>query len=188
MSNQDLKERYFNWMTVLVMPQDRIRRKYSMLLNALDESIFHFTIPLDENRLIDGMDLRYRFGHQNNIPEEVIREQLDITSVSMLEMMVALALRGEEHIMDDPSMGNQMSTWFWEMINSLKLNSMSNDNFDQRWVAFRIDILLNHSYEYNGEGGLFTIPNPRQDLRTVEIWYQMCWYLDAILKDKIEGE
>ena len=101
----------------------------------------------------------------------------------MLEMMVALALRGEENIMDDPDMGNQISSWFMEMIESLKLLEMTNNNYDQQWVEFRIDSLLNHEYESNGEGGLFTVLSPRKDMRLVEIWYQMMWYLNAVLEN-----
>ena len=32
-------------------------------------------------------------------------------------------------------------------------------------------------YKRNGEGGLFTINRRGLDMRSVEIWYQMCWHL-----------
>lgn len=178
---EKVKDLYFDWMTNLVIPDERIRRDYSQLLYALNNLIFYFTIPLDENRAVDGAQLRYRFGYENNIEQYIVKNELDNRECSMLEMMVALALRGEENIMDDPDLGNRMSSWFMEMIESLKLIEMTNDNFDQQWVEFRVDCLLNHKYEPNGDGGLFTVTNPRKDMRNVEIWYQMMWYLNAIL-------
>lgn len=40
-----------------------------------------------------------------------------------LEMIIALAIRLEEHIMDDPDIGNRTGQWFWDMIVSLGLGS-----------------------------------------------------------------
>lgn len=165
------------------MPDINTRKKFSKLLKSLHTLKFYFTIPLDENRKVDGLKLRCRFGYENNIDKNVISSSLDSKECSMLEMMVALALRGEEHIMSDPDIGDRLDSWFFEMLKSLKLHQMTNDIFDYDWVESRIDILLKHEYEPNGHGGLFTLSNPRADMRKAEIWYQMCWYLDAILKE-----
>jgi len=183
MISEQINNLYFNWMASLAIPDVRKRDDYSLLLVSLNDTKFYFTIPLDENRYIDGIDLRYRFGYENNISREDISRYLNIRECSLLEMMVALALKCEDTIMYDPDIGNQLSNWFSEMIKSLKLEDMVNNNFDSEWVQYRFDCLLNHEYEPNGSGGLFTINNPRQDMRTVEIWYQMCWYLDALLKE-----
>lgn len=184
MVNNSIKNLYFNWMAALAIPDVRERDGYERLLVALNDTRFYFTIPLDENRLIDGVQLRYRFAYENGISNDIVSNELGNNECSMLEMMVALALRGEEHIMYDPDLGNQLSSWFSEMLRSLKIDTMTNQNFDQQWIDYRLDSLLNHEYEPNGSGGLFTINNPRQDMRKVEIWYQMCWYLDAILKEE----
>jgi hypothetical protein len=180
-NNEEIKNLYFSWMASLAIVSPTERSDYSHLLNALYDTKFYFTIPLDENRYVDGLDLRYRFGYSHNISKEQIMDTLDTRECSMLEMMVALALRCEEHIMYDPDLENQLSNWFSDMLQSLKLENMTNNNFDIDWVTYRLDCLLKHEYEPNGSGGLFTIRNPRQDLRKVEIWYQMCWYLDTIL-------
>ena len=39
-------------------------------------------------------------------------------------MMIALAIRCEEHIMDDPDAGDRTGQWFWSMLVSLGLGSM----------------------------------------------------------------
>lgn len=83
--------------------------------------------------------------------------------------------------MDDPNVGNRTAQWFWSMINNLDLGSMTDSRFDKRFVDERLDIFLNRKYEPDGKGGLFRIRGCDRDLRTVEIWYQLCWYLDSIV-------
>ncbi len=134
-------------MAALAIPNKKQRDQYENLLNALNDSMFRFTIPLDKNRQVDGMELRYRFGNENDISNEEIKRSLDNRECSMLEMMVALALRGDEQIMYDADLGSRISTWFAEMLKSLKLDEMENRYFDQRLFDYRIDCLLNHEYE-----------------------------------------
>jgi hypothetical protein len=94
-------------------------------------------------------------------------------------MMIALAIRCED-FMDNPSIGDRMPQWFWGMITSLGLGSMTDDNFDRDYIDDVIDVFLDRNYAPNGKGGLFTIRNCKDDLRYVEIWYQLCWYLNSI--------
>jgi hypothetical protein len=96
-------------------------------------------------------------------------------------MMVALALACEEDIMDNTSYGNRTGQWFWGMIVNLGLGSMTDGRYDERRVDEIIDRFLDRDYEPNGEGGLFTIRHCDRDLRDVEIWHQLCWYLDSII-------
>lgn len=83
--------------------------------------------------------------------------------------------------MDDPDIGDRTGKWFWGMVENLGLIFMTDSRFDRRYTEERIDIFLDREYESNGDGGLFTAEHCREDMRTVEIWYQMCWYLDDIL-------
>ena len=59
---------------------------------------------------------------------------------------------------------------------------MNDDNFDESYTRKVIYSFLNHEYEKNGRGGLFTIPNCQYDMRTVEIWTQFMWYLSIVGK------
>lgn len=119
---------------------------------------------------------------ENNFDDDLFEYTQDCLDgpCSILEMMIALAIRCEETIMDDTSRGDRTSQWFWEMIVSLGLGSMSDDRFAPDIVDDILDRFLNREYEPNGKGGLFTIKNCEYDLRDVEIWYQLCWYLDSI--------
>lgn len=171
--------KYFEWLFGLVCGKRFSKHiSYEKLLMRLHDTNFTYSIPMDENRAEDGVDLRYRFGDEEDCIEEV---ELYLTGpCSVLEMMIALAVRCEEHIMDDSDFGNRTSQWFWGMITNLGLGSMTDDRFDRDFVDETIDIFLNREYEPNGEGGLFTIKDCRYDLRTIDIWYQLNWYLNSI--------
>lgn len=168
------KNRYFEWMFGLIC--GRRQQCYRRLLSLLHDIEFTYSIPLDRNRAQDGIDLRRRFEYERRQP----RGESD-KPCSVLEMMIALSIRCEEHIMDDPDIGNRTSQWFWEMINNIGLEDMTDEGFDEDFVRYKIDILLNREYEPNGEGGLFVVEDCDYDLRTIEIWYQMCWHLNDIL-------
>jgi hypothetical protein len=99
---------------------------------------------------------------------------------SVLEMMVAIAIYCEEHVMDDPDYGDRTGQWFWGMISNLGLGAMHDENFDRRDVENKITRFLDRQYDPDGKGGLFRIRNCEHDLRKVEIFYQLCWYLNSI--------
>jgi hypothetical protein len=100
---------------------------------------------------------------------------------TVLEMMIALAIRCEETIMDDFDVGNRTGQWFWGMVTNLGLGSMTDIRYDERYIDDVLTRFLNREYEPDGKGGLFTIRRCDRDLRKVEIWYQLCWYLDSMM-------
>ncbi|WP_407450054.1 hypothetical protein [Fibrobacter sp.] len=83
--------------------------------------------------------------------------------------------------MDDTRYGNRLTEWFWRMVTSLGLNGMADIRFDRDQAEDVIRRFLNREYDPDGRGGLFWIKNYDRDLRTVEIWWQLCWYLDSIV-------
>ena len=177
----DLNSEYFDWMCNLVCSNKYSRVSYRKLLNYLNDTEFEYILPMDANRLEDGIGLRYRFGRMCGYDSRVIASELDIRPCSILEMMIALAIRCEEDIMDNPDIGDRTGQWFWGMIVNLGLGSMTDSKFDEDYVDDVVYTFLNREYGPNGEGGLFTVKHPRQDLRNVDIWYQLCWYLDEFI-------
>ncbi len=182
MMRENLNNEYFKWMCDLITGRYSKMFSYDELLSYLYEIDFDYIIPMDGNRVEDGIDLRYRFGYENSYNEAMISAYLDDRPCSVLEMMIALAIRCEEHIMDDPDIGNRTGKWFWNMIDNLRLDSMYDEHFDIEYVDGVILKFLNRRYERNGEGGLFTVKRRDLDMRNIEIWYQMCLYLDEILQ------
>jgi len=171
-----INNEYFEWLFNLVC-DGRFSKKvsYRKLLTYLHCIEFTYIVPNDSNRAEDGIDLRYRFVLEKDC--EHMSKYL-VGPCTVLEMMVALAVRCEESIMDNPSVGDRTGQWFWGMITNLGLGSMSDDIFDEDEVDYIVERFLNREYEPDGKGGLFTIKRCKYDLREIEIWYQLCWYLD----------
>lgn len=173
---------YFEWLYDTVCDQRFAPQiSYRKLLMRLHCIPFRYSIPMDQNRAEDGIGLRYRFALDSGYEDspEAVLNALD-GPCSVLEMMVALANRCEEDIMDDPKIGHRTGQWFWGMIASLGIGSMRDDKFDRDLVDSVVSRFLDHEYEPNGKGGLFTIRQCDRDLRKVEIWHQLCWYLNTI--------
>ena len=171
MTYTDVRDEYFEWMLDLVGGQ-----RFRKLLIHLHNREFIFTIANDDNRADDGINLRYRFGY--DILDHP-REELG-GPCSMFEMLLALAIRCEETIMDDPLYGDRTAQWFWRMIVNLGLGSMLDENYDREYIDFVVDRFINHEYEPNGKGGLFTVNNCEYDFRKIEISFQLLRYLNTI--------
>ena len=169
--------KYFEWMMdILCRGRYANNISFRKLLLKLHHTEFRYSIPRDENRADDGIRLRYRFACSSDDKDSA---RYLTGPCSVLEMMLALAIRCEI-IMEDPLVGNRTGQWFWGMIRSLGLGTMIDSRFDEEYVEAAIDRFLDHEYEPNGKGGLFTIKDCKDDLRTAEIFYQLCWYLDSI--------
>ena len=179
MNRDEIRNEYFEWMYNLVCG-DRYSEEisYRKLLMFLHNTEFIYFIPKDENRAKDGINLRDRFAYERGCIREA-KLYLD-SPCSILEMMIALSFRCEE-IMDDAAIGDRTVQWFWEMVTNLGLGSMVDNMFDKRLADDIIARFMYRNYEPNGRGGLFTVRHCNSDLRDVEIWYQMCWYLDTIV-------
>lgn len=183
MIRDDIINSYFEWLFDIVcgvrFAEDISFRK---LLTHLHNTEFRYLLPNDENRAHEGENLRHRFAitQMPDVPEYQI---LDILAApcSVLEMMVALAIYAEEHIMANPQIGNRTGQWFWSMIVNLGLGDQMDDRFDRRYVEDTLQRFLNRKYSPNGQGGLFMIRNCARDLRKVEIFHQLCWYFGTII-------
>lgn len=174
-----INNEYFEWMCDMVCGERFAKEiSYRKLLMYLHSTPFTFVIPRDINRAEDGVHLRYRFALTVGLGNDIF-DYIDGPS-SILEMMVALAQRCEETIMDDALIGDRTGQWFWNMIKSLGLYTMIDTRFDRDYVNDVLTKFLNRQYSPDGRGGLFTIRGIGCDLREVEIWYQLCWYLDTI--------
>ena len=173
-----IEKEYFEWLYDIVC-ENRYSEGYSYreLLSYLHDIEFTYIIPKDANRAEDGIELRYRFAYDTGC---ACADGYIEGPCSVLEMILALAIRCEESIMDDPRYGDRTGQWFWKMITNLGLGGMIDNRFDEYYVEDVVARFLNREFEPNGRGGLFTIKNCDYDLRYVEIWVLMLWYLDTI--------
>ncbi len=173
-----VQENYFRWMVRLIFNPDYMtpNRCWMKLFRLLHEREFIYTIEMDGNRADDGIELRYRYGWERQCSLDDLERYLGTEHCSILEMMVALAHRCEESIMDN-SQEDRTGVWFFDMIESLGLADQDDAHFHQRTVDAVLDDFLQHRYQADGKGGLFTIRDSRVDMRNMEIWYQMNRYL-----------
>lgn len=175
---EEVQNDYFEWMVDMVCgfrySKEISNRK---LLMHLHTTVFEYTIPMDANRADDGIQLRRRYC----LYHDADRSCLNIGECTVLEMMIALAIRCEEEIMDDPEMGNRTAQWFWTMIANLGLGGITDDVYDREYVDDVLKRFMDMEYEPDGRGGLFRIRNCPYDLRDVEIWRQLMWYLNTIV-------
>ncbi len=182
MTRDDIRNEYFEWLYGIVCgDRHSVAVTFRKLLIVLHGTEFRYYVSRDENKAVDGMDLRYRFAVVNNyghLTDEVV--EMLAGPCSILEMMVALAIHCEEDIMDDPAYGDRTRQWFWNMVVNLGLGAMTDYNFDKEYIYEVLDRFLNRNYAPDGRGGLFTVRGCDVDLRTVEIEYQMLWYLNTI--------
>ena len=182
MSPHEIRGGYFNWIVNLVSDSGEWNgRAYTKLLKRMYNTPFYYIIEMDANRCVDGVDLRYRFGYEKDISDSEIKEYIDNTECSVLEVLAALALKCEEQIMSDDAFGNRVPEWFWSMISNLGLIEFTDDNFDCYDFDVIIEKWMNRDYSSDGTGGIFIVKNPPQDMRKVELWNQLCWYLDEML-------
>lgn len=179
MTKDQLNDEYFEWLVDLVCGRRFSKHiSYKKLLTHLHSVTFTYFVPYDINRAEDGVDLRYRYGLIVGHTE--IADEIE-GPCSVLEMMIALAIRCEEQWMDNPTIGDRTGQWFWEMVATLGLGKMADEKYDCIYVDEVLERFLNREYEPDGEGGLFRIRNCKFDLRTVEIWKQLCWYLNTLM-------
>lgn len=168
MMNPSRSTKYFKAICNLVY-DDRFGKSYNQLFEYLYSVEFYWTIPMDRNRALDGIDLRDKYGCSNDILDE---------PCSVLEMLIGLAARMENQFMTNYDEGDRTGQWFWMMLTNLGLNRLDDDNFNEEIADYFTYRFLDRDYESNGEGGgLFVVERPFQDLRDVDIWTQMNWYL-----------
>lgn len=179
MTRHSIVDEYFEWLCGFICERrDSKIISFDRLLWRLHHIDFRWSHPMDQNREMDGIDLRWRFTLETGYPD--IPDCLD-GPCSILEMMIALALRCEETLMDDPAYGNRTAQWFWTMIVNLGLGSTTDAEYEERYVDDVIETFLNREYEPNGKGGLFWIRDCDCDLRNYEIWFQLNCYINSII-------
>ena len=164
---------YFHWLVSII--SNGYEESYTMLLMQLFDTPFVYLLERDANRAHDGLDLRDRYSQDMGL-------DLDISSpCSLLEMMVALAIRCESDIMYEPERGDRTYIWFWMMIESLGIIDMTDRAFNKLRVKTVLMNLMDRNYAPDGKGGLFYVPG-MNDMQTKEIWYQMNTFLDSITR------
>ena len=121
---------------------------------------------------------------------EKIKGNRGITLVALVVTIIVLiilagismrAIRGDSGIIKQATEA-QILTELSNVKEALEIYKIQEHNdgdmSNEELVEDIIYQFLYRAYEPNGKGGLFYIRDYYEDLRNVEIWTQLCWYLD----------
>lgn len=179
MIHNDIDALYFTWLSTLAFPNEEFQKNYSSLLTQLYETPYEWdrTQPLDENRYVDGLNLRETFAYKMKLPEDIVYGAIE-GPCSMLEMLCAFGVRIDNDIMANTATGYDHGYyWIQKMMRNLGVLRYENSYWNSGAVAAIISDFHAKNYSADGLGGLFYIPNSQRDLRTMNIWDQMCYYI-----------
>lgn len=163
------KEAYRDWLMSFVGASE----EYSLLCDQLLDTDFIYFVGNDVNRAEDGLQLRDEFEEEYGL----IRDLMD-RPCTLLEMFVALAMRCERDVMYDPNAGNRTNIWFWTMMKNLKLDKCTTKWYKWTTINQILKDFNERNYDFDGQnGGAWVVHHPKEDLKKVELWYQMNWFL-----------
>lgn len=164
------QEGYFRWLKDKVQEDGHRRNGYWEVFHILHNTEFIWIVPNDDNRMVDGLDLRREYFH------DIGRRGSMVRPVSVLEVLVALSRR-LAWLASGSAEG-----WAWQLFCNLGLHHYR-DPLSQRKVQEVNDILyalIWRTYHPDGTGGFFPLTRPSCDQTRVEIWYQMHAYVKEI--------
>lgn len=174
--HEALREAYFHWLVAQVREPGRSHEEktYWDLLRLMHRREFVWLIPNDDNRLVDGTDLRLEFLHENGTHEHM--NKADFGPCSVFEVMIGISRRLEFNA------GGKAEGWAWQLLDNLGLRKMSDPLSlrKQRVVNNILDALVWRTYSPDGMGGFFPLGWATEDQTKVEIWYQMAAYINEI--------
>lgn len=173
MTTGDVREAYLEWLYPQLRDEHSPRDDFWGLTNAMFDTEFKWFVPHDDNRIVDGLDLRVEFSHEFDIR----RRQLEaLGPCSFLEVLVGLSRRLAF------TAGGEAPGWAWQLLINLELHKLS-DPFTTRRAnkAQRImEVCIFRRYSPDGQGGFFPLAWPDDDQTRIELWYQMNAYAGEI--------
>lgn len=155
---------YYEWLTRQVdIPNGKT---YSDLFECMHNLEFVWTVPNDDNRVQDGLDLRPEFA-EGKVSDIVLE------GVTFLEVLVSLSRRLEF------TAGGEAARWAWILLKNLRLTKCHDPLTDVKHAKINdiLDAVIWRTYQRDGRGGFFPLQNPTEDQTKVEIWYQMNAYV-----------
>lgn len=165
MTKDEYFNEYFEYLKsyVITTPQAEC---YEDVLKTLHSTDYTCRVTYDLTRLKDGLELRTYYSY--HVPEVNEDGELACFPCSMLEMLIALAVRCEDTL-SVAALGNRTSLWFFAMLDNLGIY----DDYTEQEVLSRID-------SFNrGETTLFGMDI--KEARELDLWYQANAFINYIL-------
>lgn len=171
MKHEPIEETYFNWLysQVASVNVQAPSNMFYTLLRDLHATEFVWMLQGDDNRAEDGLDVRKEFLMTARLDQDPAWLNL---GCSVLEMLIAFSRRAEFDT------GDSARDWFWIFMNNLNLAEMSDARDGVSQTVYEVmDQFIWRTYEFNGQGGLFPLRQPKRDQRKIELWAQFFDFL-----------
>lgn len=171
---------YFDWLLTWVEGpyEPGGAGTHRLLLKKLYELEFYATLERDNDRIQVGLELRNRYDAECRIIPWDDEERYSTCSV--LEVMIAMCDDLETNVMSNDIYGNRFGKWFWMMIENCGLSFLNDAAYTHdadNYISAVIRRICDRQYEANGDGSFFPLRQPRADMRHVDLWYQLQWYI-----------
>jgi len=160
---------YYQWLIAQIKTPST--RSFNDLFDRLHNTEFVWIVPNDDNRVQDGLDLRYHFAGDK-------RKKMSLEGVTLLEILVSLSIRVAF------TAGGDAKDWAWTLLKNVKLSKASDPLVGNKAnkVEDIIYALIWRTYERNGQGGFFPMKYSLKDQTKAEIWDQMNEYVNEMYR------
>lgn len=176
MTSRALIDDYLHWLEPQIRDEHTNPSKtYWDLLTLMFEKEFVWSVPHDDNRIVDGLDLRAEFANANHLRASA-RRSLGPYPCSFLEVLIGLSRRLAF------TAGGSAPGWACQLLSNLELHRMTDplSRPKQNRVHDILDVVIQRRYLPDGQGGFFPLAWPDDDQTKVELWYQMNAYISEL--------
>lgn len=146
---------------------DKEAKQYKYIVLTLTNVEFVWRHPMDENRAIDGLELRDDFEYETG--EYLDKSSGLMPNCTFFEMLAALAIRCENQLMRNLSMGDRTSKWFFEFLDNLGL--LDGDLRENDIKSIANDFM-------DGNIDMFPLKNKGIKQKNEQIWKQLSAYIN----------
>lgn len=166
-------EDYLHWLESQLLDEDSARKTYGDLVKAMFAKKFLAIMAMDNNRMVDGLDLRVEFAHHEHIRPD---RMSSLGPCSFIEVLVALSRRLAFNA------GGQAPGWAWQLLCNTELDRLSDPltRPKLRRADEIMDTVIYRRYFPDGTGGFFPLNHPDDDQTQIELWYQMHAYISEL--------
>lgn len=167
----DIRTEYVHWLEQQLKDENsRGTATFWGLANLMFDTEFTWTHPMDENRVVDGMDLRAEFSHIAPVGRA---NMLALGPVSFLEVLIGLS-RKMAFVAGESAPG-----WAYVLLQNLGLEKAYDplSRRKQNQAQTTMATVMSRSYNPDGTGGFFPLSWPDGDQTQVELWYQLNAYI-----------
>jgi len=177
-NRHDLRLEYLAWLGSQIQDErSAVTNSYEDLVSLMFDKEFTYDtpngVPMDENRLVDGLDLRVEYALQARTSRTSL---MNIGPCSFLEVLIGLSRRLAFVA------GGDAPEWAMQLMNNLELHRMRDpmSPLKKRRADEIMDKVINRTYFPDGTGGFFPLAWADDDQTRVELWYQLNAYVEEI--------